>query len=207
VIAEHEGSDELAESISRLNAAFLAKRPRKYRAAVADHPEVLAWIDGYEAALPASNFGRLTQRPHFNSLFLYGGFGTGKTHSALGIPAVLADRGIPANFSYVRAVDYLDDQMNAPFAEKAQLFERARDSRLLILDDLFAGGEHRRSASDLFKLLDARFSDERPTVVCCNLDGAELREAMGGRLLDRLREDAASVKMDSASRRQFRPVG
>lgn len=197
--------DELGDVIADLNARYLERRPRKYRNAVADHPEVVAWVDRYIANLPRGA-RRVTERPHANSLFVYGGPGSGKTHELLGIPALLAQRREPAAFTYLRAVDYLDDQQNAGFDEKTRLFEAARDSRLLLLDDLFAGGDHRRSSSDLYRLLDARFADERPTVMACNLAGEPLKEALGPRLTDRLREDAVMVKMDQKSRREFRPV-
>lgn len=197
--------DELVSVVTEMNARYLEKRPRKYRDAVADHHAVVAWVDRYIDGLPPGG-RRVTERPHANSLFLYGGPGAGKTHQMLGVPALLAQRGAPAAFTYLRAVDYLDDQQNAPFAEKTKLFEAARDSRLLLLDDLFAGGDHRRSGSDLYRLLDARFADERPTVLACNLAGEPLKDALGPRLTDRLREDAVMVKLDLKSRREFRPV-
>jgi DNA replication protein DnaC len=200
-------AEDLRDLVAERNETYMSRRPRKYRAAIADHPGVLGWIDSYVAALPpASSTRRITERPHANSLFLYGGPGSGKTHQALGIPAKLAEMGVPANFTYMRSVDYFDDQQNAPFELKTELFEKARDSRLLILDDLFAGGDHKRSASDLYRLLDARFADERPTVLVSNLDGQPLKDALGPRLSDRLREDAVTVKMDTRSRREFRPV-
>lgn len=199
-------AEDLGVLIAEQNAVFLDRRPRKYRAAVADDPGVVAWIDQYEANLPGDPRRRLTQRPHANSLFVFGGPGSGKTHQALGVPATLAQRGVPVRFSFVRAVDYLDAQQNAGFAEKESRFADARDSRLLILDDLFSGADHRRSASDLYRLLDARFSAEHPTILTCNLAGDALREALGPRLADRLREDCVMVKIDNPSRREFRPV-
>ncbi|MGA6164291.1 DnaA ATPase domain-containing protein [Amycolatopsis magusensis] len=202
--AEQEGQQR--EIVVERNARFLARRPRKYRQAMADHPDVVAWVEGYVAALPPTSFLRITERPHFNSLFLYGTAGTGKTWQALGIPALLAEKNVPADYSYIRAVDYLDRQQNSTFETKEALFEEARDARLLILDDLLAGGDHKRSVSDLYRLLDARFIDERPTIMTCNVSGPDLVKALGERIVDRLREDAKSVKMVGDSRRKFRPI-
>ncbi|MEC3974752.1 ATP-binding protein [Amycolatopsis sp. H20-H5] len=211
--ADQEMQDRLIEDDKRrrrgANQEFLDRRPRKYRHAVADHPEVLKWVDGYIAAVanqPVDTGWSGPSRPAYNALFIYGGPGTGKTYNALGVPAVLANEGVSAAHTYLRAVDYLDQQMNASFDEKEKLFVQARDSRLLILDDLLAGGEHKRSASDLYRLLDARFMDERPTILISNLAGKALQDAMGERLTDRLREDAVTVKMDGDSRRKFRSI-
>lgn len=188
----------------RLNA-----RPRMYRSATADHPDVLKWVDTYCDLFPRGNgdpWSMLTTRARGNGLFLYGGAGTGKTYQMLGIPAVVAARDLPAGFVFLRAVDYLDGQMNADFQDKERLYKEALDAQLLLLDDLFAGGDHKRSASDLYRLLDARFIDERPTVMTCNLAGKALQNAMGERLMDRLRESVVYVKLDGESRRKFRLV-
>jgi DNA replication protein DnaC len=186
------------------NAKELDRRPRMYRDAIADHPGVVAWVDGLCELIP--DVGDRPCRLRGNACFLYGGVGTGKTFQALGIPALLAARDQPAAFSFLRAVDYLDGQMNADFADKEALYRQTFGAELLILDDLFAGGDHRRSGSDLYRLLDARFADERPTILTTNLAGKALTDAMGERLMDRLRESAVSVKLDGASRREFRPI-
>lgn len=203
---ENRRDEEARQMIDEANKRHLERRPRKYRNAIADHPEVVRWVDGYIDALPKPKTKQITEVPHFNSLFLYGNPGTGKTHQALGIPALLAQRGYPAGFMFMRIVDYLDRQQNAPFEMKEELYEQARNTRLLILDDLLAGAEHKRSLSDLYRLLDARFTDERPTVITCNVSGRALAEAVGERLTDRLREDAVTVKMVGESRRAFRAV-
>jgi len=186
------------------NAKELDRRPRMYRDAIADHPGVIAWVDGLCELIP--DVGDRPCRLRGNGLFLYGGVGTGKTHEALGVPALLAARDQPAAFTFLRAVDYLDGQMNAAFADKEVLYKQAFGAELLILDDLFAGGDHRRSGSDLYRLLDARFADERPTILTTNLAGKPLTDAMGPRLTDRLRESAVHVKLEGASRRKFRQV-
>lgn len=199
-------NNEAAEMIAEANVRHLESRPRKYRTAVANNPEVVRWVEGYINAMPKTAFKQITQQPHFNSLFLYGNPGTGKTHQALGIPAVIAQRGYPASYLFLRVVDYLDRQQNAPFETKEDLYEQALNARLLILDDLLAGADHKRSLSDLYRLLDARFTDERPTIITCNVSGPALVEALGDRITDRLREDAVSVKMTGESRRKFRAV-
>lgn len=186
------------------NVKELDRRPRMYRNAIADNPGAVAWVDALCELIP--DVGDRPCRLRGNSLFLFGGTGTGKTYQALGIPALLDARDQPASFAFVRCVDYLDQQQNADFSDKERLYREAFGAELLILDDLFAGGDHRRSGSDLYRLLDARFADERPTVMTTNLAGKPLTDAMGPRLTDRLRESAVSVKLDGASRRQFRPV-
>jgi DNA replication protein DnaC len=206
--AEHveRRRQELLGDLRKRNRERLDSRPRLYQNAVADHPEVLKWIDAYGELFPNDTFKMLTVRARGNGLFLYGNPGSGKTYQALGIPAVLAARDLPAGHVFIRAVDYLDGQQNADFRDKEKLYREALDAQLLILDDLFAGGDHKRSASDLYRLLDARFIDERPVVMTCNLSGSALMEAMGERLVDRLRESAVYVKLAGNSRRKFRAV-
>lgn len=187
------------------NAKLLDSRPRLYRDAMADHPAVVEWVNTLAACGPELVRNVYTRR-HGSSLLLYGATGSGKTFQALGIPALLDKLDQSANFTFLRAVDYLDGQMNADFADKERQFQDAYNAHLLILDDLFAGGDHKRSASDLYRLLDARHIDERPTVLTTNLVGRPLTDALGERLVDRLRQSAVMVKIDGSSRRQFQPL-
>lgn len=202
---ERERQRVLADLRER-NQGRLDARPRLYRNAVADNPDVLKWVDTYCGLFSKDLRTALMKRARGNGLFLYGGPGTGKTHQMLGVPAVVAARDLPAGFLFLRAVDYLDGQQNSDFKDKENLYKEALDAQLLLLDDLFAGGDHKRSASDLYRLLDARFIDERPTIMTCNFSGAALMEAMGERLVDRLRESAVHVRLDGDSRRKFRAV-
>lgn len=189
------------------NAKHLATVPRMYRDAVADHPKMLEWIDSLVelAGFPAT-LNRSIHRQHGNSVMLFGPTGIGKTWQALGVPAAMAARDASADHLFLRAVDYLDGMQNGSFAEKERTYERAFAAQLLILDDLFAGGDHRRSQSDLYRLLDARFLDERPTILTTNLVGKTLSDALGERLTDRLKQSVVFVRLDGESRRAFRAV-
>lgn len=187
------------------NAKILDARPRMYRNAVADHPAVVEWTHSL-AKLTTPGTRDLYAQRRGNGLLMYGATGSGKTHQGLGIPALLDQLDQSASHLFIRAVDYLDGQQNADFGDKERLYRQACNAHLLILDDLFAGGDHKRSASDLYRLLDARHIDERPTILTTNLVGRPLTDALGERLVDRLKQSAVMVKIDGGSRRQFQSL-
>lgn len=193
----------LLTDIAGRNRRTLQALPRRFRDATADNPDVARWADTYAAAVGDDLRQRLNTRPHCPGLFIYGPVGIGKTWQAVGLINTLAERDFPVNgFEVVRAVDFIEGQVSAPFDEKRRLFAEAVDARVLVLDDLCAGGEHRKSAaSDLFRLLDARFADERPTIITSNVSGQQLAAEIGERLVDRLRESTIGVRMQGQSRR------
>lgn len=100
-------------------------------------------------------------------LVLTGPSGCGKTHMAAAITNQCLKRGVPVFFVVVP--DFLD-HLRATFSPGSdlaydELFERARNAPLLVLDDLGAHSSTPWAQEKLFQILNHRFNAQLPTVI------------------------------------------
>jgi DNA replication protein DnaC len=118
-------------------------------------------------------------------LIFQGGYGCGKTHLAAAIAHVREDAGETVFFSIVPE---LLDHLRAAFAPTSELtydalFERVRESGLLVLDDLGAENATAWATEKLFQLINHRYNYRMPTVITTN---ARLMSHMDQRISSRL---------------------
>ena len=104
--------------------------------------------------------------------------GTGKTHLACAIANALRMRGVTARFATVPTL--YDALFRASGEEESRLYAEAADCKLLILDDLT--GLYVKPHDDpekvglfqksvLFKLINARYIRQMPTIITANTSG------------------------------------
>lgn len=79
--------------------------------------------------------------------------------------------------------------------------------RLLVLDDLGVEKVSEWTEERLFEIIDARWRNNDPTVVTTNLTPAQVKEAVGARIYDRLRDGALAVHLPGSSRRSASLAG
>jgi DNA replication protein DnaC len=120
-------------------------------------------------------------------LIFQGGYGCGKTHLAAAIAHQREDEGDVVFFSIVP--DLLD-HLRAAFAPTSELtydalFERVRESGLLVLDDLGAENGTAWATEKLFQLINYRYNYRMPTVITTN---ARLMSHMDERIRSRLND-------------------
>jgi DNA replication protein DnaC len=120
-------------------------------------------------------------------LIFQGGYGCGKTHLAAAIAHQREDEGDMVFFSIVP--DLLD-HLRAAFAPTSELtydalFERVRESGLLVLDDLGAENGTAWATEKLFQLINYRYNYRMPTVITTN---ARLMAHMDERIRSRLND-------------------
>ena len=126
-----------------------------------DDPEKQNWFRHcYEVA------NSFAQEPK-GWLLLTGPSGCGKTHVAAAITSHCLGQGVAAFFVVVP--DFLD-HLRATFSPDSdvaydELFERARNAPLLVLDDLGAHSGTSWAEEKLFQILNHRFNAQLPTVV------------------------------------------
>ncbi len=119
-------------------------------------------------------------------LLFSGGYGVGKTHLAAAIGNEVIRRGGEALF--ILAPDLLD-HLRATFAPNSpetydELFDRLKNTPLLILDDLGAESATPWAQEKLFQLLNHRYLRRLPTVITTNRPLSALEARIRSRLMD-----------------------
>ncbi len=117
---------------------------------------------------------------------LEGNYGSGKTHLAAAIGNARIARGDVVLF--ITTPDLLDHLRNtySPASDMAydEMFERVRNVRLLILDDLGAENPSSWALEKLFQLLNHRYSQRMATIITTNANLDRLDPRIRSRLLD-----------------------
>lgn len=119
-------------------------------------------------------------------LLLEGPYGCGKTHLAAAVGHYRLERGDAVLF--ITTPDLLDHLRSAfsPRSETTydELFERVRETDVLILDDLGVENPSEWAKEKLFQLLNHRYSRRLPTIITTNCDLDSLDPRIRSRLLD-----------------------
>jgi DNA replication protein DnaC len=173
-----------------------ARIPSRYRAISFEHSDVIdmerrfptqvrelrAFVREIESNLDA---GR--------GLWMTGGFGTGKTALAMIVSRAAIDAGRSvAIYSCPRLLGMLRESIdNQPGTGKGvggvvEFLDQLTAVDLLHIDDL--GAEHRTDwvLEQLYSIVNARYQDERSTLITSNLSRDELAEQLGERIVSRL---------------------
>lgn len=176
-----EGAAREREAEARRRAALAAKEeaarrekalsragiPRRYRAAEADRPEFAEYIASF-----AGNGGA--------GLYIHGGVGAGKTHSASAMARLFAEAGYDVAFTTAKG---MLERVKATFGEGGTEAAVARYAKcdVLVLDDLGKEDATEWSVGTVFSVLDARYEDMRPTIVTSNYAPGALADRLARR--------------------------
>lgn len=123
-------------------------------------------------------------------LLLLGKTGTGKTHLAAAIAdRVIRTHGVIAVYVTVSTIlqHIKGSYGNGEYTER-EAFEHLTEPDLLIIDEVGATKQTEFEQATLFQVINGRYEDQRPTIVVSNLSPEGLKEAVGERCIDRLRE-------------------
>jgi len=130
-----------------------------------------------------------------SGLIFSGKAGTGKTHLACAIANAVIDLAIPAKFTTVtnmmRAIKetYSKDSDDS----ESKVLQRLSDVPLLVLDE--AGMDYGTDFNKtlLFEVLNSRYENVNPTIILTNLDATALKEYLGERVVDRMRDGGGKL--------------
>ncbi len=129
------------------------------------------------------------------NLIMVGGVGTGKTHLANAAIIELTDSG--KNCGRVNLIDMirrLKSTWSKDTKESEQeVLEMYSDCDLLIIDEVGMQFNSDTEKMFVFDVINARYEEELPTVIISNLDIAGVKEIIGERCVDRLRQDGGKV--------------
>ena len=144
---------------------------------------------------------------HGRCLVFFGEKGTGKTHLACGIVRHVVEKGGTAMYETVAgAVGRIRSTYSKGSSETERdvldLFSRVD---LLVLDEVGRQSDSAHDREMLFRILDLRYADLKPTVLASNLERKALYEFLGQALCDRLLEAGGRfLNFDWASQRSRR---
>lgn len=187
---EHrESLRQLAEAMSqRCDRDF----PPRYRAAVADHPGVLEWVQQFQQDP--------TSAP---SLLILGPTGVGKTYQAYGAlrSAVV---GYAYGFKVTTSADLMAGLRPRPGVDTEEVMSGYRNTDLLLIDDFGVAKQSEWVEETLYRVINGRYERMLPTIYTTNLAVAQLRDALGDRIASRLAETCTRVLLEGGDRRRQR---
>lgn len=190
-------AENLESSIRQLEATC----PARYLNAVADQPEVVAWV---KLLVERSVEARLTVPTlvHGPSLLLSGAVGRGKTYQAWGAVRALAVSGLRVSWKVTTAADLYASIRPRAGVDGESVFQSFAHARLLVVDDLGAAKTTEFTEEINYRLVNHRYEDELPTLFTSNVPPKELASALGGRVASRLVEMTTRVVLRGEDRRR-----
>lgn len=201
-IAVAASADE-PEPFSPLDA-LSAGMPPRYRAALADHPQVLGWARDVAEAAVAPSLGARRQVTTGPSLLMAGVVGAGKTHQAYGAIRLLAQSGIGVRWRATTTADLYAELRPRPGVDSERELAAVSRCPLLILDDLGAAKASDWTEEITYRLINRRYNYELPTLITTNLPIRDLRAYLGDRVTSRLDQMTTRVLFEPVDRRRAR---
>lgn len=125
-------------------------------------------------------------------LLLCGRPGTGKNHLATAISKRLLADGY--SVLRVKAAQYLDTYWSKSFEERETWLQRMAVVDLLMIDEIGRSSNAKSAQDAFFRLLDARYEAQLPSLIATNLNRDELIEVLGEATYDRLTQ-GGSVRL------------
>lgn len=128
--------------------------------------------------------------------------GTGKSHLALAIALQIMDRN---TVLYVNALDAIrmvrDTWKRDSERTETQVLKTLGEVHMLIIDEVGVQYGTEGEQVIMFDIINRRYRDLMPTILLTNLGKAGLKEYLGDRSFDRLREDGVWITFDWESYR------
>lgn len=164
-------------------ASFENYQPQNKQAAT-----ILSRLQGYAA-------GFAQYRAKGLSLILCGTTGTGKTHLACSILNCLAhEQGVFGLYDTTyRAIQRVRATYRAAEESEQQALARYVAPDLLVLDEIGVQYGTYSEKLVLFSILNGRYEELRPSVLVSNLTAEEIKNYLGDRIFDRMRENGGAV--------------
>lgn len=138
-------------------------------------------------------------KPIGESILLYGGTGTGKTH--LG-SAIINEYIGKTTALFIPCPELLDQLRKSYKTEtKVDLFEYAKTAKILVLDDLGVESPSDWVKERLYLLINHRYLNQLSTIITTNSTQSELVERLGIRIVSRLSQMCQFFKIDDTDHR------
>ena len=145
----------------------------------------------------------LKRKTEAKSQIVTGGVGTGKTHLASALVKSVIDAGMAARISKVTEITRsIKDGWKTKGITEGEIVERLSSYDLLVIDELGIQFDSEMEKIYLSDILDNRYKAMKPTILLSNLDTEKLKELLGVRLVDRIRQTSQVTSLDYQSLRK-----
>lgn len=151
-------------------------------------------VDGWDEVIESGESFVLSGRP-----------GTGKTHIAATVAQALIEEKGVLRVRYVSALDLIrmvrETWRRDSECSEIEFLDRMASYDLLVIDEV--GVQYGTDAEKIttFDVINRRYQNVVPTIVVTNLNKSGLKEFVGDRTFDRLRDPGTWVSFDWASER------
>jgi DNA replication protein DnaC len=189
------------EPIAALDAAE-SRIPLRYRHAVADHPQVDAWVRAVASQAAAPSKGARRQVSTGPSLLFVGPTGTGKTFLTYGALRALVGTGVGVRWQSTAVADMFARLRPRAGVDTERELRTLTHCPLLILDDLGAAKPSEWTEEITYRLVNHRYEQLLPTLATTNLPIRDLRATVGDRVASRLAEMTERVVLTGPDRRR-----
>lgn len=137
-------------------------------------------------------------------LLIVGGVGCGKTHMVVSIVNYIVDYLVENGNQYTVYFSNIIELIEKLRLNENNLFWKQwlREYDLLIIDDLGAESSNAWTRERLFEIIDYRYNMNLPIVITTNCVPEELKEKVGDRCFDRIREMCVLVSVTAKSQRK-----
>lgn len=201
--AEEEAGQVRAQQKRIEESLDMAGIPLRYR--TKDFASFKADTDGKELALSiamefAQNF---EQHAKLGTVAVFSGLpGTGKSHLAIAIAQHVMKRHSALYASAIDAVRAVRDAWRKDSDRtESQVLSKLARVELLVLDEIGVQYGTESEQITLFDIIDKRYRDMMPTILLTNQNRKGMKDFLGDRSFDRLREGGIWVKFDWESQR------
>lgn len=168
-------------------------------------------VDNYEATKDWQIFAKKRLVEYCNNIdesvrlgrniVILGGVGTGKTHLAIGILRSVIQNGGSGFFASVTDL-VMDVRESWGKGNVKEVFDLYTNCDLLVLDEIGVQTGTDNERQILFKVINDRYNEMRPTVLLSNLNAEGFKSFVGTRVFDRLKEnDGISLILNGESYR------
>jgi len=178
-----------------LPARFVEKTFDQYHTNTPLQEEIVSMVREYAQNDDSLSMGRC--------LMLFGGVGTGKTHLAASVINEFIKTENKRTAIYTTARDMIRciraSWGNRDIDEGA-VIDRYASADLLVIDEVGVQFGSEAESILMFEIIDKRYGNRLPTAFLSNLSLGEIKQVLGDRVIDRMREDdglAIEMRWDS----------
>jgi DNA replication protein DnaC len=182
---EHDKQRAIAASMIPIR--YIDSTLSKYQATSQGQAKALAFCNDY-----TEKFDEYAKKG--KSALFVGKPGTGKTHLAIGIALELIDKNHSVLFTTVlRLIRQIKKTWSDHDLSEDDVISEFTRPSLLIIDEIGVqfGSEFEKNM--LFDIINERYENRKPVILMSNLPIEEVKNYLGDRVMDRLREDGGKL--------------